>query len=88
LFQEISPDGLKGISLRFNGKPVRQGRLLLIMMSYYEDEGAKSEPVLKKVYMIINDEKHYIDPEIVKKHNLENTSVSFFSRRKLYVEEG
>jgi hypothetical protein len=88
LFQEISPDGLKGISLRFNGKPVKQGRLLLIMMSYYEDEGAKSEPVLKKVYMIINDEKHYIDPEIVKKYNLENTNASLFSRRKLYVEEG
>ena len=48
------------------------------MVNYYKDEEAKSEPVPKKVYMIINGEKHYIDPEIVKKHNLENTSVSFF----------
>ena len=41
------------------------------MVNYYEDEEAKSEPVSKKIYIIINDEKHYIDPDIVKKYNLE-----------------
>ncbi len=58
------------------------------MVNYYEDEEAKSEPVPKKIYIIINDEKHYIDPDIVKKYNLESEKVSFFSGRKLYVEEG
>jgi len=28
------------------------------MVNYYEDEEAKSEPVPKRIYMIINDEKH------------------------------
>ncbi len=58
------------------------------MVDYYEDEEAKSEPVPKKIYIIINDEKHYIDPDIVKKYGLDKQEVSFFSRRKLYVEEG
>lgn len=58
------------------------------MVNYYEDEEAKSEPAPKKIYIIINDEKHYIDPEIVKKYNLESAKVSFFSGRKLHVEEG
>jgi len=58
------------------------------MVNYYEDEEAKSEPVTKKIYIIINDEKHYIDPEIVKKYNLESKKASFFSGRKLYVEKG
>ena len=58
------------------------------MVNYYEDEEAKSEPVLKRIYMIINDEKHYIDPEIVKKYNLDSEEVSFFSGRKLHVEKG
>lgn len=43
------------------------------MVNYYEDEEDKSEPVPKKIYMIINDEKHYIDPEIVKKRDLRCT---------------
>lgn len=58
------------------------------MVNYYEDEEAKSEPVSKKIYIIINDEKHYIDPDIVKKYNLESEKVSFFSGRKLHVEKG
>ena len=58
------------------------------MVDYYEDEEAKSEPVPKKTYIIINDEKHYIDPDIVKKYNLESAEVSFFSGRKLHVEKG
>ncbi len=41
----------------------------------------------KKVYMIMEGEKRYIDPEIVKKYNLENRKTSFFSGRKLYFED-
>jgi hypothetical protein len=44
--------------------------------------------VPKKVYIIINDEKHYIDPDIVKKYNLENIDESFFAGTKLYKEKG
>ena len=58
------------------------------MVNYYEDEEAKSEPVLKKIYIIINDEKHYIDPKIIKKYGLDDQEVSFFSGRKLHVEKG
>jgi len=52
-----------------------------------KDKDAKAETVSKKVYMILDGEKVYIDPEIVKKYNLENEKVSFFTGRKLYVEE-
>jgi len=52
-----------------------------------KDKDAKAETVSKKVYMIIDGEKFYIDPEIVKKYNLENEEVSFFTGRKLYVEK-
>ena len=58
------------------------------MVNYYEDEEEESGSIPKKVYIIINDEKHYIDPEIVKKYNLESEKFSFFSGRKLYIEEG
>ena len=58
------------------------------MVTYYDDEEVKPKRTPKKVYMIINDEKHYIDPEIVKKYNLEKEKVGFFSGRKLYVEKG
>ena len=34
-----------------------------------KDKDAKAETVSKKVYMIIDGEKGYIDPEIVKKYN-------------------
>lgn len=57
-------------------------------MVYYEDEDETETPEEpKKVYMVIDGEKHYIDPEIVKKYNLENQKTSFFSGRKIYVEE-
>jgi len=51
----------------------------------YEDEKPKKVP--KKVYMIIDGEKHYIDPELVERYGLEKQKVSFFTGRKLYVEE-
>jgi hypothetical protein len=51
------------------------------------DKDVKAETVSKKVYMIIDGEKIYIDPEIVKKHNLDSQKVSFFTGRKLYVEK-
>ena len=56
-------------------------------MVHDRDKDAKAETVSKKVYMIIDGEKVYIDPEIVKKYNLENKKVSFFTGRKLYVEK-
>ena len=57
-------------------------------MVYYEDEDAMKTLIIpKKVYMIMEGEKRYIDPEIVKKYNLENRKTSFFSGRKLYFED-
>jgi len=52
-----------------------------------KDKDVKAETVSKKVYMIIDSEKVYIDPEIVKKYNLEGQKVSSFTGRKLYVEK-
>ncbi len=48
----------------------------------------KEEKAPKKVYMIIDDQKHYIDSEIVKRYGLDKEKVSPFSDRKLYVEKG
>jgi len=56
-------------------------------MVRYKDKDVKAETVSKKVYMIIDGEEVYIDPEIVKRYNLQSQEVSFFTRRKLYVEE-
>ena len=59
-------------------------------MVYYDDEEEEMEipEKPKKVYIIIDNEKNYIDPEIVKKYKLEYQKTSFFSGRKIYVEEG
>ena len=56
-------------------------------MVHHRDKDAKAETVSKKVYMIIDGKKVYIDPEIVKKYNLEGQEVTFFSGRELYVEK-
>jgi len=56
-------------------------------MVHHRDKDAKAETVSKKVYMIIDGEKIYIDPEIVKRYNLESQKVSFFTGRELYVEK-
>lgn len=56
------------------------------MVIYSEDEEVKPKKGPKKVYIIINDEKHYIDPDIVKKYNLEDVKESFFTHRKPYVK--
>jgi hypothetical protein len=56
-------------------------------VAHHNDKGVKSETVSKKVYMIIDGEKVYIDPQIVKKYNLDRQEVSFFTGRKLYVEK-
>ena len=37
-------------------------------MVYYDEEDVKAEIVFRKVYVIINGEKHYIDPEIVRNY--------------------
>ena len=52
-----------------------------------EDDEEQAKPVFKRVYLIINGEKHYIDPDVVKKYNLEDVEISFFSGRKIYIEE-
>ena len=55
-------------------------------MVYYDDDDEKAKAKKKRpkrVYLIIDGEKHYFDPEIVKKYNLENIKVSFFSGRKI-----
>ncbi len=59
-------------------------------MAYYEfeDEEVEVQTAPKRVYLMIDDKKHYIDPEIVKKYNLEDVEESFFSGRKLYKEKG
>ena len=62
-------------------------RRLSLMVVYHQDEDVKAETGPKKVYMIINGEKVYIDPEIVKKYNLDRQEVSPFTGRKLYTEE-
>ena len=56
-------------------------------MAHHNDKDVKGETVSKKVYMIIADEKVYIDPEMVKRYNLDRQEVSFFTGRKLYVEK-
>ena len=62
-------------------------RLLLMVVYNYEDDDTKAEISPKKVYMIINGKKMYIDPEIVKKYNLDRQKVTPFTDRELYVEE-
>jgi hypothetical protein len=57
-------------------------------MTYYDDEGDKPKKKgPKRVYVIINDEKHYIDPEIVEKYSLDKQEFTFFTGRKLYTEK-
>jgi len=56
-------------------------------VAHNKDKDVKDETVSKKVYMILDGEKVYIDPEIVKKYNLDSQKVSFFTGRELYVEE-
>ena len=57
-------------------------------MTDSEDEKSKEgKTVSKKVYIIIDNQKHYIDPEIVKKYNLEKEGVTYLTGRKLYVEK-
>ncbi len=55
-------------------------------MSHGKKKDAEVERVYKKVYVIINGEKVYIDPEVVKKYNLDRQKVSGFTHRKLYTE--
>jgi len=74
------------MAARFNKRCIKLRRLFMVIA--YDDEEGKPKTVPKKVYIVINDEKHYIDPEIVKKYNLENVEESFFAGRKLYTEKG
>jgi len=74
LATELAPDAIRR-------------RSLSLMVVYYEDEDVKAETSPRKVYMIINGEKVYIDPEIVKKYDLDRQKLSPFTGRKLYTEE-
>lgn len=51
------------------------------------EKDEETERVPKKVYIIIEGKKVYIEPEIVKKYDLDKQKVSSFTGRKLYVEE-
>ena len=55
-------------------------------MVYGKKKDKEVERVYRKVYVLINGEKVYIDPEIVKKYNLDKQEVSGFTYRKLYTE--
>ncbi|MEE9122515.1 MAG: hypothetical protein V3U56_14735 [Syntrophobacteria bacterium] len=55
-------------------------------MFYEKKKDKEVERVYRKVYVLINGEKVYIDPEIVKKYNLDKQEVSGFTYRKLYTE--
>jgi hypothetical protein len=55
-------------------------------MFYEKKKDPEVERVYRKVYVIINGEKVYIDPEIVKKYNLDKQEVSGFTHMKLYTE--
>jgi hypothetical protein len=44
---------------------------------YSEDEEVKPKKGPKKVYITITNERYYIDPDIVKKYNLEGVKESF-----------
>ena len=58
-----------------------------MVVYHYKDKNEKADRVPKKVYMIIDGEKMYIDPEIVKKYNLGEQETSGITGRKLYREE-
>jgi hypothetical protein len=52
-----------------------------------KEEDVKQKRGAKKVYLIIDGEKHYLDPEIVKKYHLDKEEFSFFSGNRLYIEK-
>jgi hypothetical protein len=57
-------------------------------VTFSKDEKKKEvKKAPKKVYMIIDNKKYYIDPEMVKKYDLEKAKVSPLTGRKLYVEK-
>ena len=91
LTDQASNDNFYKFVRSLAAEPVRDtikiGRLLLMVVYNYEDEAAKADRVPKKVYMMINGKKNYIDPEIVKKYDLDEKKVSGVTGRKLYVEK-
>ena len=57
-------------------------------MTYSKDDNNKEvETVPKKVYIIIDNKKHYIESEIVKKYNLEEEKITCMTGHKLYFEK-
>lgn len=57
------------------------------MTNRKDEEKKEVEKAPRKVYMIIDNQKHYIDPEMVRKYDLEKAKVSPLSGSKLYVEK-
>ena len=57
-------------------------------MTYTKDERKKEGKTDSiKVYILIENKKHYIDPEIVKKYKLEKEKITSMTGRKLYFEK-
>ena len=57
------------------------------MINNKNEKSKKGKPVSKKVYVIIDKQKHYIDSEIIKKYGLEKEEVTCMTGRKLYIEK-
>ncbi len=92
LLTDQSPSGnynrlVRSLAIELAPEVIKIRRLSVMVVYYDDEEDAKTERVYKKVYMIIDGEKTYIDPEIVKKYDLDKQEVSGFTGRKLYVEE-
>jgi len=57
-------------------------------MLEFEDKKVKNKKAKsKRFYIIINDEKHYIDPEFVNKYDLDKLEYTHFTRKKIYIEK-
>jgi len=53
-----------------------------------EDKKVKSKKAKSnRFYIIINDEKHYIEPEIVKKYGLDKLKYTVFTHKKIHIEK-
>lgn len=50
-----------------------------------KNKGTEGNP--KRVYIFIDGKKVFIDPEIVKRYDLDKKQVSGFTGTKLYIEE-
>ncbi len=57
-------------------------------MSKKKRDDEKKEPlVLKKLYVVIDGEKQFIDPEIIKKYQLKPGEITPFTQLQLQTDE-